>query len=191
MGEQNRYNPVPLHCLLQILCCAIPMLQLTIDYVPTEDRLLLKIGMGEEEAQFWLTRKALKMLWPILGQASLHLVSNPTLPANLRHEVAEMQRQAMTRELDYATPYKVERKIVWAGGPQLVTQVDLRQMDDGTLQLQLTAVNGGCVNLGLNLHIQAGLTDMLQKAVAGTDWDLSLDVKPTLSPAVTEKAFMH
>lgn len=167
------------------------MLQLTLDFVPAEDRMLLRIGMGEEEGQLWLTRAILKQFWPMLGQASLNLVSNPTLPSALRHEVAEMQRQSLAKALDYSTPYQVKPRTVLGGGPQLVTQVDVRCQEDNSLQLWLMTASGGRMTLGLDARIHAGLVDLLQKAISRTDWDIKLDVKPTLSPNATEPSVIH
>lgn len=154
------------------------MLQLSLDYHAAEDRLLLRIGLGDEEARFWLTRRMVKELWPLLGRAAQLLVS-PTLPPGLRHEASEMQRQAAVQKLDFAKPYNPSRKAVFGDAPVLPIRIDLDQADGQPVPAwRLHAPNGRFVALPLDANLHAGLTELLKKAVAQADWDFQLGVKP-------------
>lgn len=155
------------------------MLQLNLDYVPAEDRLLLRIGLGNEEVQFWLTRKAVKSLWPVLGTASLQLVPGASWSESARLEASEMQRLAAVQQIDFATQYSTQRKPVWGDGPMLASGVEVLAHADGTLTLRLHAANGRYTELPLDAKLHAGLSELLRKAVTQSDWDMSLDVKAT------------
>lgn len=157
------------------------MLQLTLDYIPAEDRLLLRIGLGVDEVQFWLTRRAIKGLWPVLGQASMQLVPKGNWSESARVEVSEMQRQAAVQQLDFATQYNTQRKPVWNEGPVLASGVEVRVNANGALALRLHAANGRYTELPLDANLHAGLSELLRKAVAQSDWDMSLDVKGSSS----------
>lgn len=161
------------------------MLQLTLEYTPVEDRLLLRIGLKDEEARFWLTRRMVRELWPMLGRASQHLVP-PSLPPELRHEASEMQRQAAVQQLDFSRPYDAGRKVVLSDAPVLPVKMEIDQSSLNTgLVLRLHAPNGRFAALPLDPALHAGLTELLKKAVAQADWDMQLNVKPTLSPVAT------
>ena len=42
--------------------------QMTVKYLPTEDRMLLRIATSEKtEYRLWLTRRFIGILWPALG----------------------------------------------------------------------------------------------------------------------------
>jgi hypothetical protein len=153
------------------------MLQLTLDYVPAEDRLLLKIGLGDQEARFWLTRRAVKALWHALGQASLQLVARENWSESARIEASEMQRQAAVQRLDFGTKYNTERKPVWDEGSVLASGMEVIANGDGTLMFRLHGANGRYTELPMDANLHAGLSELLRKAVSQSDWDISLDVK--------------
>lgn len=158
------------------------MLQLSLDYISAEDRLLLRIGLGEEEARFWITRSIVKDLWRMLGRAAQRLVP-ASLPPEMRHEASEMQRQAAVQALDFNRPYLAERKAVLSALPLLPTRIDIDQPPgQAAPTFRLHAPDGRFVALPLDPGLHAGLTELLKKAVAQADWDMQLSVKPAAGP---------
>jgi hypothetical protein len=159
------------------------MLQFTVDYVPAEDRLLLRIGIGDTEALFWLTRKLVKALWPVLGEAALRLVPGANWSPAARREASEMQRQAEAQKLDFATSYNAQRKRVWGDSPVRVNVVEALSHADGNHALRFHADNGQYLEVRLDAQVHAGITELLRKAVAQSDWDLQLDPGAVAAPA--------
>ena len=64
--------------------------QIQVSFAPAEDRLLLRVSTDEHtEFQFWLTRRYVRLLWPILEQmVAVTPADHPSAPTHARASAA-------------------------------------------------------------------------------------------------------
>ena len=77
--------------------------QLKLDFIPEQDRLLLRVSTDNQiEVRLWLTRRALRLLWPLLLQMlrsspEVALQSNP----QARDALVGMQHERALRQANF------------------------------------------------------------------------------------------
>ena len=152
--------------------------QLKIDFVPEHDRLLLRVSTDNKlEMRLWLTRRALRLLWPRLMQIvrsapEVALQSNP----QARDALVGMQHERALRQADFAKPFEeTPRELPLGPEPILVTHIQTKRDESGNLVLGLLPQQGQGVNLTLNYNLLHSLCKLLQDAVAKSDWDIALE----------------
>lgn len=151
--------------------------QLRIDYVTEQDRLLLRISTDDgKELLFWLTRRCVRLMWPLLvemAQSSprIALQSNPQAKAAL----LEMEREKALSGVDFSSPYDVATKERPLGAePLLIVRLASTRDAHGNQILTLVAVPSQQVDITLDDALLHSFCSLLQKIVADVDWDLTL-----------------
>src|ERR1700690_3715096 len=82
--------------------------QLKLDFIPEQDRLLLRVSTDNQiEVRLWLTRRALRLLWPLLLQMlrsspEVALQSNP----QARDALVGMQHERALRQANFGDPFE-------------------------------------------------------------------------------------
>jgi hypothetical protein len=152
--------------------------QIKIDYEPGEDRLLMLISaQGGVELRMWLTRRFIKLLWPLLvklaEEASPKIRSQANPEARrallgLEHEQA-VARADFTREYDSAGS---ERPL--GDAPLLLASIQTGQDRNGQPILALRPPEGQGITLTLDSVLVHSLCRLLQAAVKKSDWDMEL-----------------
>jgi hypothetical protein len=156
--------------------------QLKLDFIPEQDRLLLRVSTDNQlEVRLWLTRRALRLLWPLLVQMvraspEIALQSNP----EARDALVGMQHERALSQANFAEPFEdVPRAMPLGCEPILVTRIQTDKDADGKQVLGLLPHQGQGVRLTLDTTLLHSLCQLLQTAVAKSDWDIVLQL-PTL-----------
>ncbi len=155
--------------------------QVKIEFNAEQDRLLARFATDEgAEMLLWLTRRCVRLLWPILIRMA------ETAPAIVMQAAPEarkallgMEHEKALAQADFATPYDEEAASHPLGAePILVARMNHGRAPDGQNVLTLLPRDGQGLNLGLDYKLLHGITRLVQEAVAKADWDLPL-VLPT------------
>lgn len=166
--------------------------QVSVNYVDEEDRLLLRINTREgEELKLWLTRRLSLSLTPMLGKAAAAQLQNPSAlapahpapakPASdsladkqRRRLLEQFQKEAISRDADYATPYQTQNPAAQTDiAPLLVTQVALTSLPSGQLEMNLSENLPGQnrqIELLMDAPLAQGLLHLLHKALKQSQW---------------------
>ena len=153
--------------------------QLKLDFNPEQDRLLLRVSTDNQlEVRLWLTRRALRLLWPLLVQmvrASPEIAqqSNP----DARDALVGMQHEQALRRADFAKAFEeVPRKMPLGAEPILVVHIQASRDGDGNQVLGLLPQQGPGIHLTLDNTLLHSLCKLVQNAAAKSDWNLALDL---------------
>ncbi len=171
--------------------------QLKLDFMPEQDRLLLRVSTDDRiEVRLWLTRRATRLLWPLLLQMlratpELARQGNPQARdalLGLQHE------QALVRANFDDAFEEVAREMPLGAEPILVAQLRAARDTQGNHVLGLLPQQGQGIDLTLDNILLHSLCKLLRDAVSKSDWDIALDL-PSLMTAsdtddgVTRKTF--
>ena len=160
--------------------------QLKVDFVPEQDRLLLRVSTDNRlEVRLWLTRRALRLLWPLLVQMvrsspEIALQSNP----DARDALVGMQREQALRQADFARSFEeAPRQMPLGAEPVLVARIHTNKDDRGNNVLGLLPQQGQGIHLTLDNTLLHSLCKLVQDAVAKSDWDIVLEL-PALQATI-------
>jgi hypothetical protein len=153
--------------------------QLTLDFIPEQDRLLLRVSTDSQlEMRLWLTRRALRLLWPLLVKmvrASPEAVLQSSLEA--RDAIVGMQHEQALSQANFARPFEeLAREMPLGTEPILVTRLQTGRDENGNHILSLQPQQGQGVNLTLDNTLLHSVCKLLQNAVAKSDWDIVLEL---------------
>lgn len=157
--------------------------QLSVNYVPEQDRCLVRINSrGGEEMRLWFTRRLVLGLMPHLTRTAAEQMQQHTGPTALAAPV-EQQRQQLLESFkkeaevykgDYQTPFKAEASALPLGdAPALITEIKLTLLPTGKVDLQLiekTAAQVRNIQLGMTPQLTQGMLQLLGEAVKKSDW---------------------
>jgi len=165
--------------------------QLKLDFIPEQDRLLLRVSTdNQREMRLWLTRRALRLLWPLLlktarSSPEIALQSNP----QARDALVGMQHERALRQSNFANPFEeAPRELPLGPEPVLVARIQTNRDENGNLVLGLLPQDGQGINLTLDNNLLHSLCKLLQNAVAKSDWDIVLELPTLLTQAATDDA---
>lgn len=157
--------------------------QISVNYVPEQDRCLVRINsQGGEELRLWFTRRLVLGLLPHLTHTAGEQMQQHTGPAVLAAPVeqqrqqmlASFQKEAQAYKGDYQTPFKAEASALPLGDePALITEVKITLLTSGKVDLQLiekTAAQTRNIQLGMTPQLMQGLLHLLGEAVKKSDW---------------------
>jgi len=165
--------------------------QLKLDFVPEQDRLLLRVSTDNRlEVRLWLTRRALRLLWPLLLQMlrsapEIALQSNP----QARDALLGLQHEQALGQANFAAPYEEAPRAMPLGAePVLVVHIQARKDESGKQVLGLLPQQGQGIHLTLDNTLLHSLCKLLQDVVAKTDWDIVLELPTLLAQTLAEDA---
>ena len=156
--------------------------QIQMSFSPTEDRILLRMNtMDSTSFQFWLTRRYVKLLWPVLLKM---LTKDGQILSQLsdeaKQEMLSFQHQQAAQNMDYSQEYQAEAQQPLGAEPILLGKIGTNQREDGTQILSMHPENGQGIELALNQTLLHSICKLLQDTVAKTDWDI--DLSRSLAP---------
>ena len=167
------------------------MLQLKLDFVHEQDRLLLRVSTdNQQEVRLWLTRRAVRLLWPLLvnmvrSSPEVARQSNP----EARDALVGIQHEQALRRADFATPFEeTEREMPLGAEPILVVRLQAGKDDKGNQVLGLLPQQGQGINLTLDNTLLHSLCQLVQNAVAKSDWDMVLELPALQTPLALDEA---
>ena len=131
---------------------------------------------GDEglEFRFWLTRRFVKMIWPALGGA---LQLSPTVQTQAspvaQREVLAFEHEKAVSDADFATPYKESPKALPLGSePVLLSKMQLRHNQDGSLTMSLGPESGAGIDLAINNKLLHSVTELIANGAKLAQWEL-------------------
>lgn len=149
--------------------------QIQLSYVPEEDRLLLRVSTREhQELRFWLTRRLVARLWPLLvDQLAARADAGAHADPEARRSLLEFRHEAAVQQADFSAPYRdAPRETPLGAVPLLVTKARLRPGEAG-FDLWLMPAEGSGVRLSLTEAMLHSLCRMLEQTAARTEWGLA------------------
>lgn len=161
-------------------------------YAPGQDRLQLRMNTEDgTEFSFWLTRRCVKVLWPMLMEAldSGTQVASQADPVK-REAVKAFQHQHAVENTDYERAYeeKEDRRKPLGDAPLLVQRVDVRRLDADRVSLGFRPGRGQGVDIGMQEQLLHGFCNLLSQAVSKSGWDLELRVAKPSHPRSEDQA---
>ena len=165
--------------------------QLKLDYLPEQDRLLLRVSTdNRQEVRLWLTRRALRLLWPLLLQMvrsspEVALQSNP----QARDALIGLQHERALSRANFADTFEdAPRAMPLGADPLLVAHLRASKDASGNPVLALLPQQGKGVHLTLDDTLLHSFCKLLQNAVAKSDWDIALELPALLAQSAIDDA---
>lgn len=181
---------------------------MTVTYVPTEDRMMLRIATSEKtEYRLWLTRRFVAAMWPALGGqlaqtadlsglrpqskgedapagASEIPPPAPAVPAKVRDAVLGMEHQAAVQDSDFSRKHDEDMVDLTANtGPMIVVGAKVKPWDGKKLVLSFQTSSDMNVTVTLDKKLLHGFCHMVATTVQKAEWGLSLTVgDPVVAP---------
>jgi superfamily I DNA and RNA helicase len=156
--------------------------QMSISYVATEDRLLLRIGVSNQsELSVWLTRRVAKKIAQLLHDTPISITPDPRVNTPYTQNLEQrFAKEELLQKLNFSDSYE-ERQSLNQGKIFLVNDCRLLQPNDHQSVLEFICLNQQTVSVTLNDEFLMGLTNMLQLAGQQAAWDFAF-TEQTLLP---------
>ena len=166
--------------------------QLKVDYDAEQDRLLMLIAASEDvELRLWLTRRYVKLLWPLLVKLAEEASPRIRTQANpeARKALLGIEHQQAVQKADFSKAYAEQPRNTPLGAePPLLGRIQTGRDRKGLPVLALHPAEGQGVTLTLDSVLLHSLCRLLQSAVKKSGWDLELKLPGAESPAPAERA---
>ncbi len=155
-----------------------------------------------QEYRFWLTRRMVTRLLPVLGQTLGRLESGQAQvlapDTASRTLLTELKRDEFLTKADFKTPFVEQAQELPLGDePMLVTDVQLQLQGTGLLITLEDKGSAAGLAHRCQLHLQAtlvhGLVHLIEQAASAADWQLPQD-KDTAAGVSSEEpasAYRH
>ncbi len=163
--------------------------QIKVDYVPEHDRLLMLVSTSDgAEVRSWLTRRLVKLLWPLL--VKLAEETSPRIAAQANPEARKallgIEHEDAMSKADFSKPYEeTARSMPLGEAPLLVARIQTARDPNGQPILALNPSEGQGISLTLNPVLLHSYCRLLQAAVTKSDWDMEMHL-PRGSGAAAE-----
>ena len=167
--------------------------RITVEFQAEQDRLMVRVLFDEKaEIQFWMTRRLVKRIWPVLlqmAQARPDIQMHPD--PEVRLALLGMQHEKALQEVKFSKPTEEpEREHPLGNAPMLVSKVRARRNEKGQTVLSLQPQQGKGVDLALSDTLLHGLIKLVQDTAVRAQWDLALAV-PAFTHASAEGDVGH
>lgn len=148
--------------------------QLQARYIPEEDRISLRMNtVAEEEFRFWLTRRLLVRLWPVLQEG---LMSSPVVRQQAdplsRQAVMAFEHEQAKAKAEFNSPFRSVDKLPLGDMPLLIVQANFRHLPNGDFFIGLKDNHGKGIDLSLTHDLLHLLCQLLEDAAQRSDWDM-------------------
>jgi hypothetical protein len=151
--------------------------QIQMSFVPLEDRILMRMStLTAEGFQFWLTRRYVKLLWPLL----LNMLAKDSLvllqqSEDAKKEIISFQQEEAARNMDFSQSFEDNFDSMPLGDkPILLAKAGAKTSPEGAQVLSLHPEACQGIDIALNQQLMHSLCKLLQDTVAKTDWDIDL-----------------
>lgn len=162
--------------------------QLHLLYQPIQDRLLMRISTSNgDEYSFWLTRRFVQLLWPVLKnilESDLQISSHSDVLA--KRDILLFQHEKATSQAKFTKKYVSKAQHQPLGQlPLLLTTLEAKGTDRDTTSLQLKTSDGGTINVMLDSKLTHAVCKLLADTVEKAKWDLNLQLVDLAQPITT------
>ena len=165
--------------------------QLKIDYDAESDRLLMQIATSEQsEVRLALTRRFVKLLWPLLVRLAEEASPKIRTQANpeARKALLGLEHEQAVTKADFSKPYDGETLSKPLGeAPILLTRIQTGHDRDGQPVVALHPSQGQGITLTFDSVLLHSVCRLLQAAVKKSDWDMELKLPGTEAPPPAER----
>lgn len=162
-------------------------------YDALHDRILLRIRTSDEsEYRFWITRRFLSLLWPVLMKMvdEFSALKSRGEPFS-RSTLAELAHGEAVGKADFKSEYKDGSRFPLGEEPVLLAKISLMPIRGEIQRLVMLPLEGQGINLDLDERLAHVIARLLQQTAAGADWGLKLDIAVGLPSAGAEAAGMR
>jgi hypothetical protein len=160
--------------------------QIQVRYDEEHDRILLRLSTNDGcEYRFWLTRRFVKRLWPMLVEMlAWDRAVGAQADVETRRTVLDIQHEGYVQQGDFATAYEeTPRQLPLGEAPVLAAHGKGSRLDDGRCVLSLLPQQGPGIDITLDNRLLHLLGKLLQDAVGHADWDIGLALGRTEAAA--------
>ena len=162
--------------------------QIQMSFSPAEDRILLRMNTVDSAGfQFWLTRRYVKLLWPMLLSM---LAKDEQIAAQqtelARKEMLSFQQQDVAQKMDYSQDFERQSAQPLGDKPILLEKISINDREDGSQILSMHPESGQGIELVLNQTLLHSICKLLHDTVIKTDWGLELPHAPDATLDVSE-----
>jgi hypothetical protein len=152
--------------------------QIKIDYQAEEDRLLMLVSTSEGvEVRLWLTRRFVKLLWPLLVKLAEDASPRIRTQANpeARKALLGLEHEQAVSRANFAKPYEAQARATPLGeSPLLLARIQTGHDRKGQPVVALHPAEGQGVTLTFDSVLLHSVCRLLQAAVKKSDWDVEL-----------------
>lgn len=151
--------------------------QFSASYDSAQDRSLLRIRSNDDaEFRFWITRRFLALLWPILMKMAEDFSARKTTDPLTRSTLAELAHGEAVGKADFGSAYRDGSIFPLGEEPILLSRITVKPLAGNTQTLTLLPQQGQGINLDLDERLVHILARLLQQAAAAAEWGLNLAV---------------
>ncbi|QTA87854.1 hypothetical protein [Desulfonema magnum] len=148
--------------------------QFNMQFNPEEDRIIFRLNtVNGEEFRFFLTRRFVKVLWPVLLQLlSNDLKRREPVKAHVVKEVLEFEREEVVSKANFKQQY-VEQAKTFPLGEDIILlfRIQVKQAPGGDI-LCLHPSKGKGIEFMVNNTFLHPFCKLLQDAVIKAQWEL-------------------
>lgn len=156
-----------------------PSLQrLELSYNQAHDRLILILHAQDfSEYLFWLTRRAVPILWGVLTQ----LIQGDKKTEVQHTKEKEHWAEAIEKERGQKQPMaeKLSTRVAkrpLGNEPLLLSKIQAKKAPQGAFKLRLEDVNGRWIEFGGDTSILMALCQLIKQTAEKADWKLDLEL---------------
>ncbi len=157
--------------------------QLKVDYDAEQDRLLMLVATNEAvELRLSLTRRFVKLLWPLLVKLAEEASPRIRTQANpeARKALLGMEHEHAVSKADFSKPYDAAGSERPLGElPLLLARIQTGHDRNGQPVVALHPADGQGITLTFDSVLLHSLCRLLQSAVKKSDWDMELKLPGT------------
>lgn len=160
--------------------------QFNASYEAMQDRILLRIRASDgAEYRFWITRRYMLLLWPILMKMADGFSARKAADPLTRSTLAELAHGEAVNQADFSSQYQEGTQFPLGEEPVLLARISLRPVAGDIQTLVLLPNEGQGVNLDLDEKLVHIVARLLQQTVTAAEWGLNLEVTPGIGMADT------
>lgn len=157
---------------------AMRLHQLKVDYDAEQDRLLMLVATSESvEVRLSLTRRFVKLLWPLLVKLAEEASPRIRTQANpeARKALLGLEHEHAVSKADFSKPYDAGSHSTPLGDkPLLLARIQTGHDRNGQPVVALHPSEGQGITLTFDSVLLHSLCRLLQAAVKKSDWDMQL-----------------
>ena len=166
--------------------------QLKIDYHAEQDRLLMLIAASDGiELRLWLTRRYVKLLWPLLVKLAEEASPRIRTQADpeARKALLGIEHEQAVSQADFSKAFrKGSRSMPLGEEPLLLGRIQTGHDRKGRPVLALHPATGQGVTLTLDSILLHSVCRLLQASVKKSGWDVELKLPGPEVAAAEERA---
>ncbi|MGE0874941.1 MAG: hypothetical protein AB7O31_09760 [Burkholderiales bacterium] len=161
--------------------------QLKIDFVPEQDRLLMQLSTSEAvEVRLWMTRRFVKLLWPLLvklAEETSPRIRTQASPEARRALLGIEHEQAISKA-DFSKPFDEApaRELPLGTDPILLARIQTGRDPKGLPVVAMHPSEGQGITLTFDAVLLHSICKLLQAAVQKSDWDVELKLPGVEAP---------